>query len=178
MKTRIDGHFTQSLSINMLSIIKDTREKAGWDFGQMDCMVERKALSAGDYTLADFPNLIIIERKASCLELANNLGRWYDRFCRECEKFAQYKYKYLIFEFSFDDLINFPTNLPDKLVYKTNAKGKKVRKIRMSGPFMAARLNKLVEKYDIEIVFAQSGLEAENTAYMKMLDAINETHSE
>ena len=72
-----------------MKIIRDTREKIGWEFPFYDDVeIESKKIDSGDYTTELLQNKIVIERKASTSEIANNLGRKTAkaRFYRECDR--------------------------------------------------------------------------------------------
>ena len=57
-----------------MKVIRDTREKQGWDFIFYDNIdiVDQK-LDCGDYTTESLKDIVVIERKASATEIANNL---------------------------------------------------------------------------------------------------------
>ena len=68
----------------------------------------------------------------------------------------QYKYSYLICEFSMDNVIEFPENsrIPEK--YWKN--------LRMNGKIIWSKLEKLEEKHGFQIIFAGCRQSAEDTA--------------
>lgn len=139
-------------------ILQDTREKQPWNFTSYEQCAAQKItyLSEGDYTLDGYPFLINIERKKNVTELANNLGRKYKQFCAELEKLQQYKFRYILCEFSKEEMLIYPTGakLP-KWLY---------RKIRMSGKFLQHRVNELIEKYNIEFIFCGDRFSAQKKA--------------
>jgi hypothetical protein len=51
-------------------------------------------LPEGDYTLADYPFLVAVERKRSVNEIATNLGKKYHQFTAELERLKQYRFRY------------------------------------------------------------------------------------
>ncbi len=137
-------------------IIQDTREQQGWDFFDPEVSVIREKLDAGDYTLDGKSSLIIIERKASTGELANNLGSNWDRFVREFERMLPETRKVIICEFSMQDIDSFPINsgIPHR-----------VRKyLRISSGFLKKRIRELEEKFNIEFIFAGDKLQAQEAA--------------
>jgi hypothetical protein len=139
-------------------IIVDTREKTGWwdlsKYDGCDGQISSK-IDAGDYSLYDYPNLITIERKRTINEIANNLGREYERFCREFERMQKYKNKYVICEFTLDSLIDYPKNEPKYLQ----------KSIRMNGKFMLKRIDELENKYNVKFIFCKNKEEAEREAF-------------
>jgi hypothetical protein len=150
-------------------IIRDTREKYGWSFeAYPDIDIIDKKLQAGDYTIQGCESSIIIERKSSVTEIANNLGKDYARFCREFDKLSTRCKKYIVCEFEYSELANFPkgANIPDALKAK----------IRVSGNFLKYRVLELEQKYYIKFVFAGSRDNAENETF-KILSEYNETEN-
>jgi len=92
------------------TVIKDTRERDGWFFSPYDkCAgMEVETLHTGDYTLRGFEDVVCVERKASVTELANNLGKSKKAFYAEMVRMQDFPFKFLIFEFSFTDVAEFP----------------------------------------------------------------------
>lgn len=130
------------------TIIKDSREQRGWTFTEYkECSgMEIGALKTGDYAIKELPDLVIIERKASPEEVAINLGKDIARFTRELERFKNYKYRYLICEFTLDEFIAYPdgTRIPHK----------NFGQVKMTGRFLMRRLFELQLEYDFQIIFA------------------------
>lgn len=84
----------------MLRIVTDTREQAPYMFAGYDAEVTRGVLSAGDYSIAGFTDLVAVERK----ELSDLLGcLTHDRprFIREMERLRGYHAAALLVESSF-----------------------------------------------------------------------------
>lgn len=129
-------------------VIKDTREKNGYKFGEYEnCLgTIQKRLETGDYSIEGFEHLLCIERKASVEELAHNLGQEKDRFQREIERMSNYHYKFIVLEFTVQDLLDFPekTKIPEHLK----------KDIRIHGKFILKRLLEFQLNYDIHVVFA------------------------
>jgi len=105
------------------TVAKDTREKQGYHFSHFNnClgMIEKK-LDTGDYTIVGLEDKICIERKASVEELAINLGHQKYQFLNEIERMRTFEHKFLILEFSLDDVLAFPkgTNIPEDKKSKT-----------------------------------------------------------
>lgn len=100
------------------TVIKDTREQEGYyfsAFGACSGMIEQK-LDTGDYTILGFEDKVCIERKGCVEELAINLGQKKYQFLDEIQRMEPFPHKYLVLEFSAQDLINFPndTRIPVK----------------------------------------------------------------
>ncbi len=88
--------------MNLPTIIKDTREKSGFNFkASKNCagMIDEK-LDFGDYAIKDHLDIVVVERKASVTELCNNIGRERDRFIRELQRIVDsgVKRKYVVIE--------------------------------------------------------------------------------
>ena len=148
-------------------ILKDTREKNGWDFESFDrCIaVANWGLKTGDYTVKGLEKYLVIERKASTGELAINLGKKREAFENEIERMSKFRWKYIVFEFSIDDLMNFPKN--------SGIPKKQIQYVRMNGKFMWKKLREYEEQYGVEIVFALDKENAEQRA-MIIFDEVTE----
>lgn len=139
-------------------IIIDSREQTPWHLSKYNG-VEReyfKCIKCGDYQI-EGSNQIIIERKNSPSELSKNLYRHYKRFCRELKKMEEYKEKYILMEFSLEDLLSYPKN--------TNIKTK------ITGKFLLKRMEELEQKYNIKFIFGQTRIKAEEIALELLLRA-------
>jgi len=104
------------------TIIKDTREQEGYTFEPSSSryhtcngMVTRK-LDTGDYSIEGLEDKLCIERKASVVEFANNVGHDQVRFAKEIERMKEFPYRFLVLEFSLTDLMNFPegSSIPEE----------------------------------------------------------------
>jgi hypothetical protein len=129
-------------------VIKDTREKNGYDFTPFLLCKGTKVskLDTGDYTIDGLQDRLTIERKASPSEFANNLGKEYKRFYNELGRMSKFEAKFLILEFTFDDLIQFPKNsqIPPSLESG----------VRITGKFMHKRVVEIQLDFNIQVVFA------------------------
>jgi len=148
-------------------ILKDTREKNGWNFKSSDrCLaVANWGLKTGDYTAKGLEKDLVIERKASTGELAMNLGKKRKAFEAEMERMSKFRWKYVIMEFSIDDLMNFPKN--------SGIPKKQMQYVRMNGKFMWKKLREYEEQYGVELIFAQDKDNAEQRA-MIIFDEVTE----
>lgn len=98
-------------------VLRDTSEKKGWYFTDdenIEC-TEKFNLNTGDYTIKGLENEFIIERKGSTAEFAHNITE--KRFEQEMVRLDDFKWPFLVCEFTMDDLKNFPVNsgIPPKL---------------------------------------------------------------
>lgn len=92
-------------------VIRDSREKPGFGF-QFDgrtrgCLGTKiGTLKTGDYTVAGLEDLLMIERKESMSELAQCLFQ--DRFKDEMLRMRGCPFAYVINEFPFSHLVDYP----------------------------------------------------------------------
>ena len=88
-------------------------------------MVERK-LDTGDYSIEGLEDKICVERKGCVEELAQNLGQKKHAFLNEVERMKPFPHKFMVLEFSLEDLINFPENsrIPEKKKASVKITGK------------------------------------------------------
>ncbi len=130
--------------------------------------VEQK-LDTGDYTILGLEEQICIERKASTTEMAVNFGRDKSRFMDEIERMKQYTHKFLVLEFSFQDLDFFPqgSSIPAKMLPF----------VRVTGSYMIRELTELQARHDIHVVYAgnrQSGHNYVNALLRRFADLYSE----
>ncbi len=116
-------------------VVKDTREQDGYYFKQYNTcagMVEEK-LDTGDYSIKGLEDKICIERKGCVEELAMNLGSKKYAFLNEIERMEAFPYKFIVLEFSLDELIKFPeeTRIPIKNKAAVKITGKYMLKCLM-----------------------------------------------
>ena len=153
------------------TVIKDTREKTGWDFDFYEkCEgVLKQGLKTGDYTAVGLEDHLRIERKASTAEIALNLGRKREQFDAEMERIQEFRWKYIVCEFSEDTVMSFPQG-------STIPKAR-WRHLRMNGKFMRKRLYNFETKYGVEIIFTNGKEEAEEKA-IELIEAAYKTLKE
>ena len=93
-----------------LDIVVDTREHVDhrFLFGEYEkASLSIEKIAVGDYSIRNAPEkYICIERKKSVEEIINNLTDKGDkeRFDRELQKMTEYEHKYIICEFTLDEL--------------------------------------------------------------------------
>jgi hypothetical protein len=78
-------------------------------------MVVRK-LETGDYSIEGMEDKLCIERKGRLSELAINLGSDKRRFMDEIERMKKFPFKFLVLEFSLQDVMDFPerSDIPEE----------------------------------------------------------------
>lgn len=130
------------------TIIIDSREKKPWRFNKCSTceasLVQK--LDTGDYTVQGMEDIFVIERKSSAAELYLNLGFEKDRFLREMERIKSFKYKFLFFEFSIDDIYRWPT------ICKRITR----RKCGLTPQYIVSMLVEIQIKYGVGIIFLGS----------------------
>lgn len=92
------------------TVIKDTREQEGYHFSKFNTcagMIEQK-LDTGDYSIVGLEDKVCIERKGCVEELAINLGQKKWPFMAEIERMEPFSHKFIVLEFSLEDLLMFP----------------------------------------------------------------------
>lgn len=85
----------------LITIIKDTREKAGFNF--KDYKVINRKLETGDYSLENFEDQIVIERKG-LIELFSCFGTERERFFKEIERMKLIPYRFIVVEGNYDEI--------------------------------------------------------------------------
>jgi len=154
---------------NKFTIIKDTREKApyGWSF-EPNAYCEGTIIDTvktGDYTVEGLENYVCIERKKSIDEFAHNCieKRW-----QKCmQRMSKIRHSYILFEFSWDDINNYPKSakVPDRVRKKLKVPAGYIRKV-----IYTAR-----EDYNIHVIACGDKYMAEQVAY-RILRKSNELY--
>lgn len=129
------------------TIIKDSREQQGYTFRKFEnCqgMIVKK-LNTGDYSLVGLEDKICVERKASIEEVALNLGKNRATFFREIKRMKPFKHKFLVLEFSMDDLLGFP--------HKSRIAQRFKDSVKISGKFMLKSLMEIQFNDDVHVMF-------------------------
>ena len=150
--------------MHTIIIVNDSREKLPWDFSLYGFKQECICLNAGDYIIKD-SNLIVIEKKGSVSELAINLGKNKRQFEAELERMQSFKYRYILCEFSLEDLMIFPR--------KSGIPKKRWKWLKINSKFMIKTLEELCNEYNIGLIFCNSRQEAEQRASELISEASN-----
>lgn len=144
-----------------MQIIRDTREKNGWDFSFFDqTEIINQKLDCGDYTTPKLKDIVVIERKATATEIANNLGKKTAkaRFYREFDRMEGLEKAYILCEFSESNVYEFPHN--------SGMSQAQISKVRMNGRYLRKLIGQIETDYDnIEVVFLDDRNNAESFAY-------------
>lgn len=129
------------------TVIKDTREQDGYFFGPFNTcagMIEHK-LDTGDYTIEGLEDKICVERKGCVEELAVNLGQKKHAFLDEIERMKPFPHKFLVLEFSLEDLLRFPD--------ETRIPVKNKASLKITGKYMIKCLMEFALYNNIQILF-------------------------
>tara|TARA_Y100001973_G_C5158564_1_gene312237 strand:- start:842 stop:1339 length:498 start_codon:yes stop_codon:yes gene_type:complete len=156
------------------TIIKDSREQEGYTFESSNSryhtckgMVVKK-LDTGDYSIEGLEDKLCIERKASVVEFANNVGHDQVRFLKEIDRMKEFPYRFLILEFSLSDLMNYPngTNIPEE----------DWGKLKVTNKFMLKMIMEFQLYKDIHVLFCDSKKNAK-WATLSIIKRVNEIYS-
>lgn len=147
-------------------IIRDTREQTPWSFRATDyCLGHTDAkVEHGDYSIEGLESLIFLERKACATEIAHNMIE--KRFEKLLNESLNYKYRYIICEFSLQQLLNYPhgSGLPKSVI----------KKIRIKPFFIMSKIHEYQIKYGIHVVFCENKVYAQQfvLSLFKKINAI------
>lgn len=146
------------------NIIVDTREQKPWAFAE--CNTVRKKLDTGDYSIEGLENFLCIERKHSVSEIANNISE--QRFRDELERMSNYLYKFILLEFSLQDVLDYPkgSSVPPKMWSK----------IKIRPLYILKYLTELQIKDNIHVIFCDHPAAAEQMAF-SIIKRVNEMHT-
>lgn len=149
---------------NGFHIVQDTREQNPFKFdpeSYEDCLgTDIDTLKTGDYSIRGHECRLCIERKASVSEIANNLGKEWDRFEKELERMREYPHAFIICEFSVEEVFTYPSyNRFSKIVRES---------IKTNGKFLMKRLMEIELEYNCKILFCGNKLYATKLTYSLM----------
>lgn len=137
-------------------IIVDTREQQPWKFGFH--ATSRRKLDTGDYAIDGMEDILCIERKQSVSEIANNITE--KRFPAFLERMAAFPHKFILCEFTLEDVYNFPrgSDIPERLWGK----------LRVSNNYILKCLIQMSMNHDIHILYCGDSNGAEKMAVQIM----------
>lgn len=134
-------------------VIQDTQEKIPFDFSFYDVEVKVKKIPTADYTLEGYEDVILIERKASVDEIAGNFTKKKSAWWKEMKRMSEVQYKYILCEFPFQDVLDYPKS------------SKANRQTKINGVILSNSINKCISNYGIEFIFCDNKKEAEQKAF-------------
>ena len=127
-----------------MQIIVDTREREGtWTFSSADEIINQK-LDTGDYSVVGLEDILCIERKKSISEFALNVTE--KRFKESLLRMENYQYRYIIFEFTINDILKFPigSGIPKH----------QWSKMRVTPQFIMMFISQIQVSHNIHVIFA------------------------
>lgn len=152
------------------TVVKDTREQDGYFFSEFNTcagMVEEK-LDTGDYSIKGMEDKICIERKGCVEELAVNLGQKKHAFLAEIERMNSFPHKFIVLEFSLEDLIKFPD--------ETRIPVKNKASLKITGKYMLKCLFEFQLYNNVQILFCGNKYNA-FLAVSSILKRVNEMYT-
>jgi ERCC4-type nuclease len=152
------------------TVIKDTREQDGYFFSEFNTcagMIEQK-LDTGDYSILGMEDKICIERKGCVEELAVNLGQKKHAFLAEVERMNSFPHKFIVLEFSLEDLIKFPD--------ETRIPVKNKAALKITGKYMLKCLFEFQLYNNVQILFCGNKYNA-FLAVSSILKRVNEMYT-
>ena len=138
------------------TVIVDTREQQPWTLKYHSSAIQK--LDTGDYSVQGYEDLICIERKHSISEFVSNMSE--KRFLDVLNRMTKYKYSYIVMEFNFDDVLNFPigSDIPKKMWDR----------LKVSPAYITKYIAEIHTKYNIHVLFCGSPTGAEKMALSLM----------
>jgi len=141
------------------TIVRDTREKPeyGWTFDPnpycFGTIID--TVSTGDYTVQGLEDYVCVERKQTIDEFAHNCieKRW-----QSCmRRMSMRRHRYLLFEFSWEDVNNYPRSakVPRRIKNKLRIPAGYIRKV----------IHTAREDYGIHVIACGDKYKAEKIAY-------------
>ena len=132
--------------------IIDTREKEPWILlGSTINSVVVEKLDTGDYSVKGLEDQLCIERKRSVSELAMNVSQ--PRFKNELDRMMAYKHRFLVLEFSIQDIMDYPVG--------SGIPKARWSSLKIKGGYIMLCLSQFQVKYGIHVVFAGNANHAE-----------------
>lgn len=122
-------------------------------------------LNTGDYTLEGLEGVLSVDRKASVSELAANIVD--PRFGRELDRLMLIKHSYILCEFSYADILNYPVG--------SEIPRRRHRFIKVRGPFITAAIAKITaDGVNVILAGSREGAQKFLAALLKRIDKIYE----
>ncbi len=149
-------------------IIKDTREKVGsWEFSADIChgIIERK-LDTGDYAIKGLEHVLCIERKKTVSEFAINST---DPTFKKClDRMKDYEHKFIVFEFSPDDILKYPVG--------SGIPKSQWPKLKITNKYIFRFISEIQVKYGIHVVYGGDSYHAQWAAW-NIMKRVNEQYN-
>lgn len=146
-------------------VTRDSREQKdhGWLFSpSANCEgTDTSTLPTGDYTLQGFEEVFIIERKGSVAEFYGNVFE--DRFEAELLRLEEFKYPFIILEFTLGQLSSFP--------YGSGIPKSEWPKLKANGSFLLKKFWEYQFRFKTRIIPAgKKGKEAALSLFKRVVE--------
>lgn len=135
----------------------DTREQKPIDFSFFGVECVHEKLDTGDYSIPGYENEITIDRKFSAGELYLNIFQDYVRFKKELLRMQNIKHRYIVCEFPYYNISEWP-----KYAIKKGYK--------FTNQHFMDKINHIQEKYGVEFVFCKDRVEATDKIFEILKD--------
>ncbi len=141
-------------------VVIDTREKNPWCFENTEYVtgIINEKLDTGDYAIKGLEDKLCIERKQSVAEFAKNLTQ--DNFKDELRRMEKIEHRFLLLEFSMEDVIDYPMN--------SNIPKRRWEFIRVQGKHILGFIDSIQLHRKINILFCGNRRNARDTAHRLM----------
>jgi hypothetical protein len=143
-------------------IVRDTREQQGWTFpaNQFCAGTIEGTLKTGDYTLEGLEDLLVVERKGSTAEVAQNVFQ--DRFLRELDRLDAFRLAFIVCEFTLEDVQAFPE--------RSGIPRGRWRALRVRAPLLLKKITELqVAHPGVSWVFAGTAAKSYTSGLLKRM---------
>ena len=157
------------MPLRKYAVIRDTREKEGqgwtWRKSTYCAGTERRKLDQGDYAIKGHEDFMIIERKGSVSEWAQNVVQ--DRFTRELERSRHIPHVWIVLEFRQSEIMSYPVG--------SGIPKSKWRFLRCKGPLMMKRMTEIQMEYpNVRIWLAgEQGKDVAATIFKRTVEALD-----
>lgn len=155
------------MPIKKYRVLRDSREKEcqGWWFPESDRCLGTivTTMKTGDYTIEGLEDILVIERKRNTAEFSQNITE--KRFDRELERMEQFKYGFMVLEFSMHDIMNFPKNsgIPEH----------KWKDLQITNKYMLRRFTEYQTQYKSKIILADYyGASVAESIFKRVVDSV------
>ena len=130
-------------------ILVDDREKMPWNLAKNCKYIQHSTVArllVGDYTIVGLEDRLCIERKRTATEFANNV---FDKnFRLELERMQKFLYRFIIFEFDLQNIIDFPAG--------SSIPAEKLAQVRVTGQYMMRFISEIETVYHIPVLICGS----------------------
>jgi len=139
-----------------LTVVVDTREKIPWEFAGSKTITNfvSQKVDTGDYAILGLEDMLCLERKRSVEEFAGNVTQ--KRFWKEVERMKEIPNRFIILEFSIDDILHYPVG--------SNIPRSKWKYLKVKGPFIMRKISELQVEHGVQVVFCGNTEHAEYVA--------------